>query len=228
MNQVPDLSNSQDLTVLAGQIRDAHERVVTNIRATLEAAIHCGELLRQAKRQVPHGSWSTWLKQNFPASQRTAQAYMRVADRYANTQAPADLTLEDALGQIASPRLPEIDAPAGLTKDQAAKLTMDVKAVLDAGLIKSNLDRRVQQVAVEDEMRNMFINGDWPEDVRGTPEQNTFMFSVFSIFLGQLEKADTHRDFGYPDFDAYARDRLGDVLIAARSIEQAMRWEISR
>lgn len=223
-----DSTSCPDLAVIAAEVREAHEQVLANVRATLEAAIRCGHLLRDAKRQVPHGGWGDWLERNFPASRRTAQAYMRVADRYANTQAPADLTLEDALRQIATPRSPEIEAPVGLTKEEAAKLMMEVKAVLDAGLFKPDVNHHVQHRAIEDEMRNMFLDGDWPEGVRGTREQNAFMFSVFCIFLDQLEKAGAHRDFGYPNFDAYARDRLKDVLVAARPIEQAMRWESSR
>lgn len=38
-----------------------------------------GEMLNEAKGQVPRGGWSRWLTKNFDLSQRTAQEYMRWA-----------------------------------------------------------------------------------------------------------------------------------------------------
>ena len=38
-----------------------------------------GRLLNEAKEQVPHGRWGTWLTNNFDLSRRTAQDYMRWA-----------------------------------------------------------------------------------------------------------------------------------------------------
>jgi hypothetical protein len=38
-----------------------------------------GAMLNEAKEQVPHGRWGTWLSKNFGLSPRTAQDYMRWA-----------------------------------------------------------------------------------------------------------------------------------------------------
>jgi len=38
-----------------------------------------GEMLIEAKEQVPHGRWTSWLTKNFDLSARTAQDYMRWA-----------------------------------------------------------------------------------------------------------------------------------------------------
>jgi hypothetical protein len=69
--------------------------------AGLEHYRRAGEMLNEAKTQVPHGSWSRWLQKNFELSQRVAIRYMRLA-RQAETDYPkfagAD-TIETALGE---------------------------------------------------------------------------------------------------------------------------------
>ncbi len=46
--------------------------------AALKHALRAGELLSEAKGQLPHGAFGPWLAENFAGSDRTARAYMRV------------------------------------------------------------------------------------------------------------------------------------------------------
>jgi hypothetical protein len=63
----------------------------------------------QAKGQCQHGEWLPWLKANVRFSEPTAQAYMRIADRWdelqerrqAKTQHVADLTFRGAIEVLA-------------------------------------------------------------------------------------------------------------------------------
>lgn len=91
------------LDTLAVEIRREHEAVEAGARSTVEAAIRCGNLLRDAKTKVGHGGWMDWLATNFPASDRTARAYMRLADRYANRQLPASLTIDGRVEAACGP-----------------------------------------------------------------------------------------------------------------------------
>lgn len=50
--------------------------------------INAGFKLIQAKKQVPHGEWATWLKNNFELSQETARNYMNVAKRFGVNSKP--------------------------------------------------------------------------------------------------------------------------------------------
>jgi hypothetical protein len=78
----------------------------------------------QAKWQCKHGEWLPWLKTNVCFSVRTAQAYMRVAERWteleAKAQGLAHLTFEDGLKLLATPTQPEPEQPRGegLTEDE--------------------------------------------------------------------------------------------------------------
>lgn len=48
--------------------------------------IEIGNELLAAKKEVGHGNWSAWLKEEFSWSDRTARRFMAVAERPANTQ----------------------------------------------------------------------------------------------------------------------------------------------
>ena len=78
------------------------------MRRGVEHAIRAGELLIEAKAQLKHGEWLPWLENNCTMSERTAQLYMRLAQRRpeleaSNPQGIADLTLEGASGLLAKP-----------------------------------------------------------------------------------------------------------------------------
>jgi len=71
----------------------------------VEHAIAAGELLLEAKGQVRHGDWASWLAKNCDFAERTVQAYMRLARApLEKRNAVADLPLRDALAAIASPK----------------------------------------------------------------------------------------------------------------------------
>ncbi|MDP2957312.1 MAG: DUF3102 domain-containing protein, partial [Longimicrobiales bacterium] len=68
-----------DLPTLAAEIVREHEAAASAAQSALSHARRAGELLIEARRQVGHGGWTAWLKENFPASDRTARLYMQVA-----------------------------------------------------------------------------------------------------------------------------------------------------
>jgi hypothetical protein len=89
---------TDNLVELAGRIRAAHAKV----GAALQHAIEAGNLLMAAKKQVPHGGWLSWLELNCELTERTAQAYMRIAKHLgtldaSKAQRVADLSIRDAL-----------------------------------------------------------------------------------------------------------------------------------
>ena len=93
---------------LAQDIRREHEAAQQAFASAVEHAVRCGELLAEAKAQVRHGAWLPWLAENFPASVRTAQGYMRLAAQ-PDTQALAHLGIEGALRQLALPPAVHLD-----------------------------------------------------------------------------------------------------------------------
>lgn len=101
------------LADIATSINNEHKEIVGINRRALEHARTAGTLLRQAKDQVGHGPWSKWMMTNLECSKRTAQAYMQIAENWAElerkceekAQELADLGLETALKLLAKPKL---------------------------------------------------------------------------------------------------------------------------
>ncbi|MEJ7804019.1 MAG: DUF3102 domain-containing protein [Candidatus Limnocylindria bacterium] len=90
-------------TSLAADIRREHEAAQQAFASAVEHAVRCGELLAEAKAQVRHGEWLPWLAEHFPASPRTAQGYMRLAN-HPDAQGVAHLGIEGALRHLAAPK----------------------------------------------------------------------------------------------------------------------------
>jgi len=59
------------------RLRELHGLVVSSAVKTFEAAIEAGKILTEIKRDLPHGSFISWCKDNLPFNIRTAQRYMR-------------------------------------------------------------------------------------------------------------------------------------------------------
>src|SRR5262245_8473621 len=100
------MTRRQDpLAELATRINAEHEQFELALRDGLMHARKAGELLLEAKGQVAHGQWLTWLKDNVRCSVRTCQVYMRVTQGWsqleANTQGIAHLTIEGAMRLLA-------------------------------------------------------------------------------------------------------------------------------
>jgi hypothetical protein len=66
------------LADLAQRIRAEHEGARAAITRGLQHAMTAGDLLIQAKAQMPHGGWLPWLKAHCQIPERTVQLYMRL------------------------------------------------------------------------------------------------------------------------------------------------------
>jgi hypothetical protein len=107
----------KSLGKLAEEINAEHRACEAALRSGLRHAVRAGELLTEAKEQVKHGEWGTWLSANFGGSERTAQAYMRVWREMpklegANPQRVTDLSFRGALQELSAPAAPQKEQSA--------------------------------------------------------------------------------------------------------------------
>lgn len=99
-------------TSLAADIRREHDQAQQAFTSAVEHAVRCGELLTEAKAGVPHGEWLPWLAENFPASEDTAQAYMRLAANAERVRYLEVTSIRAALAELAEPReTPRLEPP---------------------------------------------------------------------------------------------------------------------
>lgn len=93
-------------TDLAAKINEAHQLAIQHAGSALRHAYTAGELLKESKAALPHGKWLPWLREHIQFSERTAQAYMRLASRMPKEMrnGAADLSVRKALAYVATPK----------------------------------------------------------------------------------------------------------------------------
>jgi Protein of unknown function (DUF3102) len=109
-------NSSRSLTTIVREIRGTFRNDIANI-------IRRGNLLQEAKDQLPHGEWLPWLQDNFEMDERTAQRAMAAA-KFAATKSAnvSDLNLtKSALYELSSNEYPPKVVRAAL-KEAKTKL----------------------------------------------------------------------------------------------------------
>lgn len=103
------------LSTLAKSINESHHACEDAADTAIEHARDAGDMLIEAKSQIPHGRWLPWLTENVECSERNAQNYMKIAREWdrlqSNTKRVSDLPLRDGLKLLATER-PDDDKPA--------------------------------------------------------------------------------------------------------------------
>lgn len=107
---------SKSLIQLAAEINSEHQKGVEALKVAVLHFRAAGKSLREAKQQVPHGEWQSWLKKNFKGSPETAQVYMKVDRNWDKRLAGAVdsgevVSLRDALTLIGRPAEEVKEAP---------------------------------------------------------------------------------------------------------------------
>jgi len=92
------------LATLGAVVRTELAAMVHAVTTVLAHAMAVGDALNQAKKLVGHGNWLHWLAAETSLSERTARAYMRLANHRevveAKRQRAADLSVRAALRVI--------------------------------------------------------------------------------------------------------------------------------
>jgi Protein of unknown function (DUF3102) len=168
---------AEDLATLAHAINAEHEAAESALREGLAHARAAGELLVKAKGQCPHGQWLPWLKGNVRFSERTAQAYMRVAREWdtltAKAQHVADLSYRDGLKLLAAPEPAAPESAAPEPAEVALSIRMDGDVLV---MTKTERGATVAEVRV----------GEWECQIFGTPMKEDLFRLWTHIFCSQM------------------------------------------
>jgi hypothetical protein len=93
------------LSELAVRINHEHLEAVQHAGSAMTHALNAGDLLLQAKNTCQHGQWLPWIREHVAFSDRTAQAYMRLARNAHIRSTVADMSVREALRHLARPRV---------------------------------------------------------------------------------------------------------------------------
>jgi Protein of unknown function (DUF3102) len=120
------LKSADALTDLAAKIKTLHAQALDAGKNVVRKAIDAGMALIEAKRQVGHGGWLRWLKENCELSGRTAEDYMKCARNRQKLEAiiaaAANMTLGQALREIK--QKPDKDGDGAMGKYEKARVAL--------------------------------------------------------------------------------------------------------
>jgi Protein of unknown function (DUF3102) len=114
-----------DLSDLAARIQIEHSAVAAAVEECLDHALAAGDLLIEAKTRVQRGDWLPWLRDNCEMSERSAQAYMRLAKNRSQVEQirreVCGLSIDGALKSLAAPTV----AVSALETDEARSAAIE-------------------------------------------------------------------------------------------------------
>ena len=92
---------------VAEQVRSSADRIRERVKKTVEDIIEVGNDLLAVKEALEHGQFGPWLKAEFGWSERTAQNFMSVAERFKSAKI-ADLPIQPSAAYfLAAPSVPD-------------------------------------------------------------------------------------------------------------------------
>ncbi len=96
-------------TKVAEQVRSSADRIRERLKKTLVDIIEVGHDLQAAKKSLEHGQFGPWLRAEFGWTERTAQNFMSVAERFgAKTEIISDLRIAPTAAYLlAAPSVPD-------------------------------------------------------------------------------------------------------------------------
>jgi hypothetical protein len=202
------------LKVIEGELRQALKRETADI-------VKIGELLLEAKAQLPHGCWLPWLRRGFSLSERSARRYMG-AGRFAKTQAKsatvADLALSpSALYLVSGGELPA-KAVAAIMKEAASKRVGGDRAQEIAAPFMRKAEEVILLATDQDEIDEL-LDGPPPEL---PPTQEATSLAVMSVQQRFDDAVRTLLDIGTKPAAKLVGTRhpVSDLMLVARFLRQ--------
>lgn len=133
------------LTVIATDIRSAHQGIQASAVQMAEHVINAGTLLIEAKSKVQHGEWDDWLISQTGMNARTARRYMQIARSGIKTATVADIGIRGASEAIARTM---VGAKTQVAADKAAAMILKY-------LPSDNVDRLIRALTLMPECRHI-------------------------------------------------------------------------
>lgn len=123
-------------TEVAQRVQTAAQRIHLLVQRTLEDVLAVGQELLAVKETLPHGQFSVWLRAEFDWTQRTAERFMAVAQRFGSKIDTMSILRIDptAAYLLAAPSVPPEASEIALERAQnGERITVSVaKGILGA------------------------------------------------------------------------------------------------
>jgi hypothetical protein len=136
----------------ADKVRSSADKIRRTVQKTLEDIILVGQELLAVKEAVGHGHFGAWLRAEFGWTERMAQNFMSVAERFgANTKLISDLTIQPTAAYLlAAPSVPDEARQVAIEKAEAGEaITTKVAKQIVAEAKKKRRPRRRKAVPAD-------------------------------------------------------------------------------
>ena len=137
-------------TKLADKVRTAADRIREGVQKTVEDIIQIGNDLLAVKEALPHGQFLPWLKAEFGWSERSAQNFMSVAEKFKSAKI-ADLPIQPSAAYLlAAPSVPDEAREKAVEKAEAGEeITFATAREIVAEARKKKRPRRPKAMPAE-------------------------------------------------------------------------------
>ena len=133
----------------ADKVRSSAEKIRLTVQKTIEDIIEVGTELLGVKEDVGHGHFGAWLRAEFGWTERTAQNFMSVAERFgANPKLISDLTIQPTAAYLlAAPSAPDEARQQAIERAEAGEeITTSVAKEILAETRKKRRPRREKAI----------------------------------------------------------------------------------
>jgi hypothetical protein len=207
-------ARSNSLADLAHRIKVEHTAVADALKDSVRHAIAAGELLVEAKAQVPHGGWMPWLKDNCEISDRTARLYMQVAKNRATVEKQigndvADLTLTEAAALIAM----------SSNIEKLFKFLRDIKHVEDP--------EQIVQMALSGGVIGVIKDNDY-DPFHHVEQDRIIDWHLFALFLVECQNAEVEGAGYHTEYLLQQQFKTPDEWMGDEGDRQRKAWGYQR
>jgi hypothetical protein len=135
----------------ADKVRSSAEKIRRTVQKTIGDIIEVGQELLAVKEAVGHGHFGAWLKAEFGWTERTAQNFMSVAERFgANPKLISDLTIQPTAAYLlAAPSVPDEARQVAIEKAEAGEAITTAVAKEIVAQAKKKGRRRAKPVPAD-------------------------------------------------------------------------------
>jgi gas vesicle protein len=137
-------------TKVGEKVRSSADRIRERVKKTVEDIIEVGNDLLAVKEALDHGQFGPWLKAEFGWSERTAQNFMSVAERFQSAKF-AELPIQPSAAYLlAAPAVPDEARQVAVEKAEAGKeITVATAREIVAEAKKKRRPRRQKPVPAD-------------------------------------------------------------------------------
>src|SRR5262249_45505819 len=135
---------------VAEKVRTSADRIRERVKKTVEDIIEVGNDLLAVKEALEHGQFGPWLRAEFGWSERTAQNFMSVAERFKSAKIADWPIRPGAASFLAAPAVPDEARQVAVEKAEAGEeITVATAREIVAEAKKKRRPRRQKAVPAD-------------------------------------------------------------------------------